>query len=346
MSAALPLSEIDEVVDVSGDDFAALRGASLLLTGGTGFVGRWLTSCLLRADDRLALGLRVALLTRRPERLPPWVAEHRAIVVVAGDVRALPPVGRPDFVMHGAASSSAKFGVGDGEPRAMAATIVEGTQAVLAAAGGARTLFLSSGAVYASAVEPVAEDASTAPASRPDPPESSYAQAKRHAEALCAAATEAGDAAVVIARLFTFVGPGLPLDAHFAAGNFLGDVLAGRPLVVRGDGAATRSYLYAADLVSWLCALLVRGAPGRAYNVGSPEPVTIRELADVAARLVAPPLPVRVSGTPSPGGRAHVYVPVVGRAVGELGVGVRTPLREALRRTLDWHRAIRPPSQP
>ena len=109
--------------------------------------------------------------------------------------------------------------------------------------------------------------------------------------------------------------------------------------MIHGDGTAVRSYLYAADLAQWLLVLLVRGVPGRAYNVGSNQPVTITGLAQIAASLALPPVPVKVLGGPSGQGSAPVYLPVIDRAVGELGLAVRTPLPEALARTLAWYRS-------
>ena len=157
----------------------------------------------------------------------------------------------------------------------MAETIVEGTREVLRAAAtkGARVLFLSSGAVYGRQHAAVAEECEGAP--DPMDPRSSYGQAKRLAENLCAIATQAGRADVVVARLFAFVGPRIPLGAHFAVGNFLQDALERRPVLVQGDGQARRSYLYAGDLPEWCWAPLARGRAGVAYNVGSPDPVSI-----------------------------------------------------------------------
>jgi dTDP-glucose 4,6-dehydratase len=140
---------------------------------------------------------------------------------------------------------------------------------------------------------------------------------------------------VTIARCFAFVGAHLPLDAHFAIGNFIRDGLAGGPIRVRGDGSPVRSYLYAADLAVWLLTLAVRGRAGEAYNVGSEREITIAQLAARVAAELDPRIAVeiRANGEAS---RADRYVPSTRKIREELGVQETVDLGDAIRRTAAW----------
>lgn len=329
----LPLADLDAGIERSAEDLITLRGSRILITGGTGFLGSWLVASLLRAGVLLKLDLKLVVLTRDPSAVP--IAENSMLSLLRGDVRSLPDPGFVDFIVHGAATSSSIYGLGDGDPRRMAETIIEGTQSVIAAGAKyrARLLFLSSGAVYGPQIGKVAEDCLTAP--DPMDPRSAYGQAKRMAETLCVAATEAGEVSAVVARLFAFVGPRIPLDVHFAAGNFIRDALDGRQIIVRGDGRPRRSYLYTGDLPEWSWALAARGRPGVAYNVGSPEPVTIEELARKTANIATTPVEIEVLAAPDSASPPW-YVPCTERSQEELGLSPRTGLDDALRKTFDW----------
>ncbi len=327
-----------------------LEGASVFITGATGFFGIWLLETLLAANREFSLGIRVVALSRNPEGFAAkarHLADDPAVTWASGDVRDFAfPAGPITHVIHAAAESSSNQNASD--PQAMFDVCVEGTRRVLALAREkrvSRMLFTSSGAVYGRQppkLSHIREDFTGGP----DPLDrrNAYAEGKRAAEFLCglAATDPVAPVPVAIARCFAFVGPHLPLDVHFAIGNFLRDALAGGPIRVSGDGTPFRSYLYAADLAEWLVTILLRGRPGRAYNVGSEEAVSIRDLADRVADVMAAErsdrnrLRVWVAKEPEPGAPAARYVPSCGRCREEQSLAPRTPLDDAIARSLRW----------
>jgi len=319
--------------------FPFFHGKRLFFTGGTGFFGQWLVRTLLDMVRCFGLRLAVTLLTRSPERLRaalPDIAGHPDVTLLAGDVRSFAfPEGTFPCVIHAAAEASAALN--REAPLVMYDTIVLGTRRVLEfcrQAGTQRMLFVSSGAVYGKQPATVPHVPETY-AGSPDhlAPGNAYAEGKRAAEFLCATFAAANDLEIPIARPFAFLGPGLPLDSHFAAGNFLADALAGRPIAVNGDGTPYRSYMYPTDLTAWLLTILAKGQSGRAYNVGSDEAVSIGELAQRIA-AVAGGLPVHIARPPDPARPPTRYVPAVDRAREELGLSLHVDVLEAITRTL------------
>jgi len=330
----------------------ALAEASVFISGATGFFGIWLLETLLAANREFSLGMRVVALSRNPEGFAakaPHLAHDPAVTWASGDVREFAfPAGPITHLIHAATESTSNQNASD--PQAMFDVCVEGTRRVLALAREKRVermLFTSSGAVYG--LQPpelshIPEDF----AGGPDPLDrrNAYAEGKRAAEFLCglAATDPVTPVPVTIARCFAFVGPHLPLDVHFAIGNFLRDALAGGPIRVSGDGTPYRSYLYAADLAEWLVTILLRGGPGRAYNVGSEEAVSIAELAARVADVMAVKQPdhkrpkVTIAKQPVPEAAAARYVPSCRRVHAELGLVPATSLSDAIARSAAWHR--------
>ena len=235
---------------------------------------------------------------------------------------------RYDYIFH-AATDTTVF-TNEAEEKERGRAIVAGTRQVLDLAQKCdvrRLLYVSSGAVYgACAAELSGASEDDYASARPLTP---YAEGKREAEWLCA---ESG-VDFVTARAFAFLGPHLPLDSHFAAGNFMRDARRGGPILVRGDGTATRSYLYPADLVVWLLHILMRGERARAYNIGSDEIVTTAELARHVADAVSP-RPEVVVQSAQPHGAHNIYLPDISRARAELKLDVAIPLHDAIARTL------------
>lgn len=313
----------------------ALRERRILLTGGTGFFGKWLLYTFVRLREACGCPASLTVLSRDPAR---FLAMNKAFVgvpglsFIAGDIRTFePPCGQMyDTVIHGATAASAALD--RDRPDEMSSVIVDGTHHLLATlrpCGVRRLLYLSSGAVYG--LQPA--ELSQVPESYEGSPTTAYGKAKKHAERLCLAAAS-GRFECVIARPFAFVGPFLPLDIHYAAGNFIRDALANRPILVAGDGRPCRSYLYAADLAVWLWTLLLRGRDQTAYNVGSSEAVSIAELARIVSSTQGTQSTVVISQKPDVSAPAPRYVPDTRLAEQSLGLRRRYALPDAVARTM------------
>jgi len=355
---SVPEADLEHILAHTPGLWEPLRGQNIFVTGGTGFFGRWLLESFAFVNERLSLGAGMTVLTRDPVAFAakaPGLASNPAIHFVGGDVRnvsrdlsrdrlraRLSPrhSGSFQFFVHAATQST-----GLDDPIATFADIVIGARSALdfaVSVGVERFLFTSSGAVYG----PQPSEITHLPETYPGAPDctrlaSAYGEGKRAAEFLCAAYHAAHPTLQpVIARCFAFVGPFLPIDAHFAIGNFVRDALRGGPIAIGGDGSPYRSYLYAADLAIWLWTLLFRGEPIHPYNVGSDADLDIESLAKLVANHVQPPCAIQIAKPRDPKGPPARYVPDVTRITRTLNLPAPIGLDEAVSRTLEFHRSL------
>lgn len=320
----------------------------LLITGGTGFFGR----ALLRhfhAEANLASTGRpndfdeIIAISRYPavfaSRYPdlaqaPWLRWARADVGQRLTLDALLVGETVSAVLHAATDSTDAAAL---SPVEKLDQIVEGTRNVLDLAvrlQAHRFLLTSSGGVYGP--QPVEmTQIQESYGGMPDPLKvsSTYGIGKRMAEHLCILYAQSHGLEPVIARCFAFVGQDLPLDAHFAIGNFIRDALHKSCIEVGGDGTPVRTYMDQRDLSHWLMALLQRGRSGHAYNVGSDAEITIRDLAHLVRDTLAPSKQVSIVGRPSAQNYRNRYVPSINKARAELGLSLNFTLEQSVRET-------------
>src|SRR6266702_1307226 len=332
--------DLAEILSHSADLWEPLRGRSIFVTGGTGFVGTWMMELMAWADAKLDLRDHAVLLTRDPDafrKKSPQVAERVELLKGDCEERDL-PTGEFAYVIH--AATETQRPLEHHQPATAFEKDLRVTKRILEFArssGAKRFLFTSSGAVYGTQpndLNAIPEDYLGAPS--PMDGATSYGQAKRASEFLCAMYARQCGFDALIARLFAFVGPHLPLEGY-AVGNFMRDVLREKMIRIESDGTTVRSYLYASDMALWLWTILLRGESLRPYNVGSPEALSVRELAERVASVGQRRAGVEVLGRR--GVPATRYVPSTERAEKELGLSRRVSLDEGLKRSLEWHRA-------
>ena len=192
-------------------------------------------------------------------------------------------------------------------------------------------LMASSGAVYGPTSEKLfSEKDSTGRFVGFSAEKASYGAAKLDGEK-CFRLLAGQGLCLTIARCFAFVGPELPLNSHFVAGNLIKDIMTRSPLRVKARMPVFRSYLHTDDLVTWLCHLMLNGnSDCPAVNVGSGDVVSIQELARQLATNYSLPAQVSVFEHEN----RDVYAPDVSLA-SSLGLTPTKTSFEAIIQTVD-----------
>jgi nucleoside-diphosphate-sugar epimerase len=260
--------------------------ASLLVIGGTGFFGK----SILDAFQRNLLypwGIdSIMIMARHPEVIQKSYSQliTSKVKLLKGDIATINELPFADYVIQAAASTDARnYHLAPLKERS---NIIRGTLNYCDLAKKfhykSKIVYVSSGAVYGSQphdLEKISEDFVFLDVDELPENKRDYAYAKRDSEKVIFDLGLSG-LDVSIARCFSFLGQWLPLDQHFAIGNFIHDGLLGRPIKVNAKYRVYRSYMYADDLVEWLMTIVGKSSEScPIYNVGSDQSILIDELA-------------------------------------------------------------------
>jgi dTDP-glucose 4,6-dehydratase len=317
----------------------------LLITGGTGFFGRALLrhfhasakSSISRPSNDFD---EIIVLSRNPEAFAnhypdlanaSWLRWVRADVCQADTLDAVLIGEKISAVLHAATDSTDAAALSSVDKLDQ---IVQGTRNILQMASrlhARRFLMTSSGGVYGPQpgnMPQISENYFGIP----DPLQlsSTYGLGKRMAEHLSFLFGQSHGLEIVIARCFAFVGQDLPLDAHFAIGNFIRDAINNPSIEVGGDGSPVRTYMDQRDLSHWLMVLLQQGLSGQAYNVGSDEEINIKDLAYLVRDTLAPEKSVNIARKLSEQCFRNRYVPSIDKAKTELHLNLNYSLKQAI----------------
>lgn len=346
---ALIIEEIERVVREMGDALGLLEGRTILITGASGVLPSymadtvaWLNEHLFTRPCRL-----FALVHAAPSdggRLSHLRDRDDVRFLVQNVSDALMITEHIDFYVHAASSASPKKYLA--QPLDTMDANVTATRHLLERArreGCEGFLFFSSGEIYGDTPAAHVPTPETFPGLVDDAsPRACYTESKRFGETLCMTFHREYAVPVNIVRPFHVYGRGMALDDGRVIADFLRNRIEGTAIRILSDGSGRRAFCYLADATIGFWKSLLCERRGEVYNIGdSREPIAIRDLAQLVARLErpelevswAPTLPDHLKDSPS------TVCPDIGKATRLLGYAPKTGLEDGLRRTIAWHRA-------
>lgn len=287
-------NDLEYIVGALQTEMRQLAGARVLITGGAGFLGYYLTQALLHANDVLEQApIDVVVLDNFMRGLPAWLDERASdphLTIIRHDItQPLPSkVEGVDHIIHAASIASPTFY--RQHPIETMDANVNGLRHLLEYArrqkGTDRPvrgfLFFSSSEIYGDPEPSAIPTPETYPGRVScTGPRACYDESKRYGETLCVNFAHAYDLPITVARPFNNYGPGLKLEDRRVPPDFSRNILRGEDIVMLSDGTPTRTFCYVADAIVGYVKILVRGRKGEAYNIGVDGPeISIADLAD------------------------------------------------------------------
>ncbi|SJZ93748.1 UDP-glucuronic acid decarboxylase family protein [Consotaella salsifontis] len=308
------------------------RGNTVLVAGGSGFLGSSLCEALI-ADGKKVIC--VDNFQTSSHHNIEKLARRRDFTFVRHDICEPLPIEEPIHQIYNlACPASPPAYQADPVHTMMTSVVGTGNLLRLAERHGATFLQASTSEVYGDPLEhPQREDYwghvnCTGP-------RACYDEGKRAAETLCFDALRAGNVDARVVRIFNTYGPRMQPDDGRIVSNLIVQALRHQPLTIYGNGEQTRSFCYVDDLVDGLMRLMnVTPNPGCPVNIGNPGEFTIMELADLVRSLV--PTSSIIVHKPLPTDDPKRRCPDISRAREILDWQPTTPLAEGLLPTIRW----------
>lgn len=321
-----------------------LRNQTILMTGGTGFLGKWVAEAVTYLNQQHNFGTTLYLLSRNSEAFRnavPHLAKLSFIKLIEADIRNVRDLPKEvTFIIHAAASPDRREHAT--QPLRIIENIYRGTQAVVEASLRLpvlnKFLHISSNNVYGQMADyngRIAEN--TVGHLDCNSINAAYAEAKRLAETVCAVYRNQQKLPVVTVRPFTFVGPYQDIEKPWAINNFMRDAILGGPIRILGDVATVRSYLYGSDAAMWLLAILASPKPAGTYNFGSEDGITMKDLAEKIAASFHHKIDILVKSDAEDHSHFSVSIPDISALKKDIAVKQMISLETAIQNTLAWY---------
>jgi len=336
-------NDVDEIITRTQDIFKQFANKHIVLTGGRGFLGRYLTEIFFKYNQHLEKPIKLTVIDNlvvsgESGRLWPNYNNFKFIESDASNKLFLE--NDVDFIVHAAGIASPFYY--RSKPLETLDVAVNGLRNVLNSAyeNNAKVIFFSSSEIYGD----------------PDPrfvpikesyrgnvttmgPRSCYDEGKRLGETLCYIYNNSYNVDVNIIRPFNIYGPGMQQNDYRVLPNFASNIKSNLPLSVYSSGNQTRTYCYITDAIVGFLRVILNGISGEAYNIGNSEPeISVIELFEIIQKILPNKLQKLHVDYPStyPTDEPQRRCPDISKAQNHLNFIPTVDIEDGLKRFLTW----------
>ncbi|MBD0269641.1 NAD-dependent epimerase/dehydratase family protein [Pseudanabaena sp. FACHB-2040] len=352
-------ADLNYICDHLKEEFAAMSGKQLLITGGAGFLGYYLVQSVFHWNTihPSQPPIQLTIYENFIRGIPDWLTnlkDNPNLTLVKHDItNPLPAdIGNFQFIIHAASIASPIFyrkypiETMDANVNGLRYLLEYCRQQKEAGTPVEGFLFYSTSEIYG---DPTPGDIPTPETYRGNVsctgPRACYDESKRYGETLCVNFAQQYDLPIKTARPFNNYGPGLKITDRRVLPDFVRDVLNGRDIVMLSDGAPTRTFCYIADAIVGYYKILAKGRPGEAYNIGVETPeISMAELAERVVTLAKELWGYEGKVVRQASADKDYLVdnpnrrcPIIDKARADLGYDPSITIDEGLKRSMVWY---------
>jgi UDP-glucuronate decarboxylase len=326
--------EVEGIIANLGDVTEKVDGKTVLVTGGSGFLGSWLCDVLVELSatviclDNLASGLK--------SNVSGLLGKENFKFIRHDITRPIFFEEDIDAVLHLASRASPfefqRFPIQILKANTLGIWVALG----IAKRHNARLLYTSTSEIYGNATEIPTSEEYTGNVN-PIGTRSCYDEAKRCGESFVTAYRLEHGMDARIARLFNTYGPKMRADDVYGrvVPRFVEQALRDAPITVFGDGSQTRSFCYVSDQIEALLRFAFsEGLDGKTLNIGNDEEITIVTLAEIIKKLTSSKSEIKFEALPKDDPLRRR--PDINKARHLLNWKPRVSLEQGLERTIQW----------
>lgn len=350
MSEKIVKQDIATIARALRQDSKKLEGKTIFLSGGGGFLGKYIVGALCYLNDHvLSKPCRIISVDNfiTGKSHPHFNYKGRNDVLeVWGDITHPLPIREPvHYIIHAAGLASPvyykKF------PLETIESAVYGARQLLELARKNLDifegfLFFSSSEIYGdpdSKAVPTPEDYHGYVSSVG--PRACYDESKRLGETITTVYFEQFGVPGKIVRPFNVFGPGMGHDDRRVLPMFAYKALNKEPIPVHGDGHQTRTFCYITDAITGFLKVLLKGEPGHAYNIGNNDnEISMRDLAKLFVEIEGNGASFELIPYPAnyPAGEPQRRCPDLKKSKAHFSYNPEVSLEDGLKRFIDWCR--------